>query len=112
MKKLLAGILLIALLLSLGACGIGGATKDLDPEFKAAMDSYEKFMDEYVAFMKKYKANPTDMSILSSYSDYMSKYSQFVSDFAKWENKEMTAAEAAYYAEVQARVSKKLAGVI
>ena len=112
MKKLLAGILLIALLLSLGACGTGGATKDLDPDFKAAMDSYEEFVDEYVAFMKKYKANPTDTSLLSSYSDYMSKYSKLASDFAKWGNKELSSAEAAYYAEVQARVSKKLLEIL
>ena len=42
----------------------------LDPDFKAAMDSYEKFMDEYVAFMKKYSANPTDMSLITDYADY------------------------------------------
>lgn len=80
----------------------------LDPDFKAAMDSYEKFMDEYVAFMKKYNANPTDMSLLTDYADYMSKYADFVEDFEKWEDEEMNAAETAYYIEVQARVSKKL----
>ena len=80
----------------------------LDPDFKAAMDSYEKFMDEYVAFMKKYSANPTDMSLLADYADYMSKYADFVEDFEKWEDEEMNAAETAYYIEVQSRVSKKL----
>ena len=80
----------------------------LDPDFKAAMDSYEKFMDEYVAFMKKYSANPTDMSLLADYADYMSKYADFVKDFEKWEDEEMNAAETAYYIEVQSRVSKKL----
>ena len=43
---------------------------DLDPNFKAAMDSYEEFMDEYVAFMKKYKDNPNDLGILTDYADY------------------------------------------
>lgn len=80
----------------------------LDPDFKAAMDSYENFMDEYVAFMKKYKANPGDLSILTDYADYMSKYADFVEDFEKWEDEEMNAAETAYYIEVQSRVSKKL----
>ena len=80
----------------------------LDPDFKAAMDSYENFMDEYVAFMKKYKANPSDLSLLTDYADYMSKYADFVEDFEKWEDEEMNAAETAYYIEVQARVSKKL----
>lgn len=80
----------------------------IDPEFKAAMDSYEAFMDEYVAFMKKYKANPSDLSLLTDYANYMSKYADFVEDFEKWEDEEMNAAETAYYIDVQARVSKKL----
>ncbi len=80
----------------------------LDPDFKAAMDSYEKFMNKYVAFMKKYRANPTDMSLLAEYADYMSKYADAVEDFEKWEDEEMNAAETAYYIEVQSRVSKKL----
>lgn len=84
------------------------ATDVLDPDFKAAMDSYEKFMDEYVAFVKKYNANPSDMELIKGYADYMKKYTTFVADFQEWGNKEMNTAEAIYYAEVQARVSKKL----
>ena len=80
----------------------------IDPDFKAAMDSYEKFMDEYVAFMKKYKNNPTDLSLLSDYAEYMSDYADFVADFEGWENEDLNAAELAYYVDVQARVSKKL----
>lgn len=80
----------------------------IDPDFKAAMDSYEKFMDEYVAFMKKYSANPSDMNLLADYATYMSKYSKFVEDFEKWDDEDMNAAESAYYLEVQTRVNKKL----
>ncbi len=80
----------------------------IDPEFKAAMDSYENFMNEYVEFMKKYQNNPTDLGLLADYADYMSKYADFVADFSKWENEEMNTAETAYYIDVQARVSKKL----
>lgn len=80
----------------------------LNPDFKAAMDSYENFMNEYVAFMKKYKANPSDLSLLADYADYMSKYADFAEDFEDWENEDMNAAETAYYIEVQSRVSKKL----
>lgn len=80
----------------------------LDPDFKAAMDSYEEFMDDYVAFMKKYKANPNDLSLLADYSDYLSDYADFVEDFEKWDDEELNAAETAYYIDVQARVSKKL----
>ncbi len=81
----------------------------LDPDFKAAMDSYETFMDEYVAFMKKYaESDGTDLSILTDYADYMSKYADFVEDFEKWEDEDLNAAETAYYLEVQTRVTKKL----
>lgn len=80
----------------------------LDPEFKAAMDSYEEFFDEYVAIMKKYKANPTDMSILSDYAKYMGQYADMMEKFEKWENEDLNTAEAAYYVDVQARITKKL----
>ena len=78
------------------------------PDFKAAMDSYEAFMNEYVDFMKKYNNNPSDAELLSDYADYVSKYTDFVEDFDKWEDEEMNNTEAAYYIDVQARVSKKL----
>ena len=81
----------------------------LDSDFKEAMDSYEEFMDEYVAFMKKYKnSNGTDISLIADYAKYMSKYTDMCDDFAKWEDEEMNAAEAAYYIKVQTRVNKKL----
>lgn len=83
-------------------------SKSIDPEFKSAMDSYEKFFDEYVAIIKKYKANPTDMSILSDYAKYMGQYADMMQQFEKWENKDLNAAETAYYVDVQARITKKL----
>lgn len=82
---------------------------DIDPDFKAAMDSYEEFIDEYVEFMKKYKeSDGKDVSLLTDYADYMREYTEFAEDFEKWENEELTTAETAYYIEVQARVSQKL----
>lgn len=85
------------------------SSNSVGKEFKAAMDSYEKFMNEYVAFMKKYeKSNGADASLLKDYAKYMSKYAAMCKDFAKWEDEEMNAAEAAYYAKVQTRVNKKL----
>lgn len=83
-------------------------SNSIDPEFKAAMDSYEKFFDEYVAIMKKYKTNPTDMSILSDYAKYMGQYADMMQKFEKWENEDLNTAEAAYYVDVQARITKKL----
>ncbi len=77
-------------------------------DFKAAMDSHEKFMDEYIAFMKKYEENSSDFTLLDDYLDYLDKYGEFVEDFAKWEDEEMNDAETAYYIDVQTRVNKKL----
>ena len=77
-------------------------------EFKEAMDSYESYMNEYVEFMKKYNANSSDPSLLSQYYTMLQKYSEHVSAFEKWKSEDMTTEEAAYYVDVQARVSKKL----
>lgn len=80
----------------------------INPDFKAAMDSYEKFIDEYVSFMKKYNDNPNDLELLYDYSNYLSKYADFVADFDKWKDEELNAEETAYYLDVQVRVSKKI----
>lgn len=87
-------------------------TDELDPDFKAAMDSYESFMDEYCAFMKKYQdSDGTDAGMLADYATYMAKYAKVCKDFAEWENEDMNDAETAYYIEVQTRVTQKLAEV-
>lgn len=81
----------------------------LDPDFKAAMDSYEEFMNEYVEFMEKYKeSDGNDPALLSDYAEYMKKYAEMAESFEKWEDEELNNAETAYYIDVQARVSKKL----
>ena len=86
----------------------GTASDDIRADFKAAMDSYEKFFDEYVAIMKKYKENPTDMSILTDYATYMGQYADMMQKFEAWENEDLSKAELAYYIDVQARITKKL----
>lgn len=83
----------------------------ISSDFKKAMDSYEAFIDEYVSFMKKYKANPTDTALLSKYSSMMSKLTEQEAAFEKWDSDSLTAEEAAYYVQVQTRVSKKLLDV-
>lgn len=80
----------------------------LDPDFKAAMDSYEKFMDKYVAFMKKYSNNPSDVGLLVDYAKFMSDYADFVEDFEKWGDADLNTEETKYYIEVQSRVTQKL----
>jgi hypothetical protein len=84
------------------------SSAEMNPDFKAAMDSYEEFFDKYVAIMKKYKENPTDLSILADYATYMGQYADMIQKLEEWENKDLNTAEAAYYVDVQARITKKL----
>ena len=78
----------------------------ISPELKAFLDSYEACMDEYCAFMESYDAS--DLSQLAKYADLMSKYSDFAAKAEAWGEKDLNAAETAYYLEVMSRVSGKL----
>ena len=75
------------------------------------MDSYEAFFDEYIAFLKKYEENPSDLTLLSEYADYMSKYSDYMSKLNAVDTDSLSAADLAYYTEVNTRILKKLADV-
>ena len=82
------------------------------PEFKAAMDAYEKFYDEYCDLMAQYTKNPTDFSLLTKYGNMLSKMTEINAAFEKWDDADMTTAEAAYYLEVNGRVLQKLAKIM
>ena len=84
------------------------ANSGLDPDFKAAMDSYETFMDDYVEFMKKYQANPTSLSLIAQYATMMKDYAKVTSDFEKWDDEDLNDDELDYYIAVMNRVNKKL----
>lgn len=86
-------------------------TEGVSADFKALMDSYEEFFDSYVAFMKKYKASTDQASMMSDFADYMGKYSDMMAKLDAVDSKSLSDADAAYYAEVSARVMKKLAEV-
>lgn len=82
------------------------------PEFKKAMDAYEEFYDEYCDLMVKYTKNPTDFSLLAKYGNMLSKMTEIDAAFEKWNDADMTTAEAAYYLEVNGRVLQKLAKIM
>ena len=86
-------------------------TDGVSADFKALMDSYEEFFDSYVAFMKKYKASADQVSMMGDLADYMSKYADMMAKLDAIDSKSLSDADAAYYAEVSARVMKKLAEV-
>lgn len=81
---------------------------EISPEFKEAMDSYEEFFDEYYEFMKKYTKSDDATSMLTDYADYMAKYAETMEKMEAINQDELSTAEAAYYAEVSARISQKL----
>ena len=82
------------------------------PEFKAAMDAYEEFYDEYCDLMAQYTKNPSNLSLLGKYGQMMTKMAEVDAAFEKWNDADMTTAEAAYYLEVNGRVLQKLAKVM
>ena len=82
--------------------------EDIDPEFKAAMDSYEAFFDEYCEFMKTYNSSDDTTSMLNDYTEYMTKYVEMMEQMEAIEDDDLSEAEALYYAEVTARISQKL----
>ncbi|MCR4895183.1 MAG: hypothetical protein K5891_00235 [Lachnospiraceae bacterium] len=93
-----------------GENGDDPASEDeVDPDLKAFLDSYEEFMDEYVDFMKKYAADPANMvSMMTEYMEFMNRYVEFTDAIDKYDTKTMSKADAQYYIDVTARVSKKL----
>lgn len=90
----------------------GEGTDDVDPELKAFLDSYEAFTDEYVKFMKKYNADPQNVtSMLTEYAEIMEKYESFSRDLEKYDEDEMSTADAKYYLEVTSRCAQKMLDV-
>lgn len=87
------------------------SSDNVSPEFKKIMDTYEEFFNDYVDFMKKYK-NSTDItSMASDYADYMTKYSDMMQKLNDIKSEDLSTADLAYYNEVNARITKKLAEV-
>lgn len=87
------------------------ASAELDPDFKKTMEKYEEFFDEYVEFMKKYNENPADATLLLKYADMMTQYTEAMKALEEWDTSNMTQEELAYYTEVMARITQKLASV-
>lgn len=83
--------------------------KKVDPDLKAFLDDYEDFVDQYVKFMKEYQKDSTNLQLISDYADMVQKEADFSEKLAKYDSDTMSAADAAYYAKVTARCTKKLA---
>ncbi len=86
----------------------------IDPEFKAAMDSYEAFFDEYIDFMKKYESASDDelIEMMAEYNRYLSQYIETTEKIEAIDEDELTSEELQYYLEVTTRINGKLAGIL
>lgn len=76
------------------------------PEFKEAMDSYEKFFNDYVEFMKSYMEDPINM--MDEYAAMMLQYTETMSALDAIDDGTLSDEEAIYYAEVTLRINQKL----
>lgn len=90
-----------------------GDSKDgaagVDPDLKAFLDEYEDFIDEYVDFMKKYQSDSNNVVLMmKEYGDMMIEYARMADKLDKYDEDEMSDADAMYYIEVTARCNKKL----
>ena len=75
---------------------------------KKLVDEYEIFMDKYIEFMKSYN-NSTDVaSMMTQCTEIVGEYYKYMEALDKYDTDTMSAADAAYYLEVVARVEKKL----
>lgn len=85
--------------------------KSTSSDFKSTMDSYEAFVDKYVAFMKKYKSSGDPVSMLSDYSAMMDELNTYSTKIDSIDSGSLSASDLAYYNEVMARCTQKLASV-
>lgn len=84
------------------------ASSNVTPEFKKAMDSYEKFFDEYIAFMKAFEKSDNVLDLMDDYNKYLKQYAETVQKMSEIKTDKLSAADYAYYFEVNGRITKKL----
>lgn len=85
--------------------------KSTSSSFRSTMDSYEAFVDKYVAFMEKYKSSGDPVSMLSDYSAMMDELNTYSTKIDSIDSGSLGASDLAYYNEVMARCTQKLASI-
>ena len=87
------------------------SSSNVSTDFKATMDSYEAFFDKYVEFMKAYTADPTSTDLMSQYADMLAQYTDTMNNLGSIDTSSLSASDYAYYVEVSARITEKLATI-
>ena len=98
-----------------GDAGAAGTTPEtgtdssaVTPEFKTMMDEYETFMNGYVDFVISYTSSDDMLGMLADYTSLVKQEVVWVEKVDAIDQATLTAADAAYYVEVTARVSQRL----
>ena len=86
------------------------SSEEVDPDFKATMDSYETTINNYCDFMEKYNnAGPEDTAaMLADYTSYLQQYTETIDGLNSINEDSLSAADLAYYIEVNGRISQRL----
>lgn len=86
------------------------SSEEVDPDFKATMDSYETTINNYCDFMEKYNnAGPEDTAaMLADYTSYLQQYTETIDALNSIDEASLSAADLAYYTEVNGRISQRL----
>ena len=84
------------------------APKDVTPEFKATMDSYEAFFDEFIDCLKAMADDSADTTTLFQYAAMMMQYADTLEKLEAIDESKLSPADDAYYIEVMARIELKL----
>jgi RNA polymerase subunit RPABC4/transcription elongation factor Spt4 len=80
----------------------------VDPDLKAFLDEYEEFMNQYTDFMVKYESSDDALGMMLDYTKMLQEYAEFTDKLEKYDTKEMSDADAAYYLEVTSRVTANM----
>lgn len=78
-------------------------------DVKAVLDGFESFMNKYVDFMVAVKNGSSSLSALGEYSELLTEYADWMSKIESIDTDQLSVTDAAYFAEVYARVMSKLA---
>lgn len=112
MKKVIKWIVIIGVIVSgiLLYMMLDLDSKNVRPEVKEALDSYEDFFDEYIKFMNNYKNSSDPLSMMGELTVYMEKYQTTMSKMNALEG-DLNDSEVRYYEKVVNRIKKKLSKV-
>ncbi len=83
----------------------------MTPEFKEMMDGYESIMNKYCDFMEKYDSSSSTAAMLADYTKISAEYVEWAGKIDAVDQTTLSEADCAYYLEVTARVTERLAKV-